>query len=221
VTTTFAVSRFASTRTRADAVGCVASVVGASALVILLFLPDVPVTGLRFYIVFFIDPVARIIGYWVLYNRLRDVAPIWAELGFYPLVLGSLFHVAETALKVSASLCSSILSYSANGGFDFGLKLLVAVTLPFGLAIYACLIATHPPLRRWLGLMMAPQVVLLMITFGSLGLGHIGGFSASRVLIFYTAILMFAKALWFLSPVARPKMAFALRASLSRANGAR
>jgi hypothetical protein len=91
------------------------------------------------------------------------------------------------------------------------LKLLVAATLPFGLTIYAWLITIHPPLRRWLGFMMAPQVVLLMIAFGSLGAAHIGGFSTSRLLVFYTAILMFAKAVWFQSPVARPKTSLSVR----------
>jgi hypothetical protein len=53
---------------------------------------------------------------------------------------------------------------------------------------------------------MAPQVVLLLITFGSFESARIGEFSASRVLVVYTAILMLAKAVWFLSPVARPKI---------------
>jgi hypothetical protein len=152
-----AVLRLSSTRTRADVVGCIASVVGASALIILLFLPEVPVTGPRFYIISFISPVTRIIGYWVLYNRLRDAKPIWAELGFYPLVLGSLFHVVESALRASANLTFSTLTYSANDALDFILKSLVAVTLPFGLTIYAWLLATSPLLRRWLGLSWRPR----------------------------------------------------------------
>ena len=200
-----AVSKLSAARTRADVVGCVASIIGALALTIFLFLPKVPPTGPRLYIIFFIDPVARIIGYWVLYNRLHEAAPKWAELGFYPLVLGSLFLVAQDALKASANLNLSTLTYSPDGWLDFLLKSLVAVTLPFGLATYAWLITTRPQLRRWLGFLMVPQVILLLITFGSFGLVRIGEFPASRVLTVYTTILLLAKAVWFLSPVARPK----------------
>jgi hypothetical protein len=201
VPTPYAESTLTSARTRADVVGCIASLAGALALIIYLLLPKLPVTGPRFYIVFLIDPVARIIGYWVMHNRLRDAAPIWAELGFYPLVLGSLFLVAQDALKVSASLNLSPLTYSSDGGLDFLLKSLVAFTLPFGLTIYAWLITTNPPLRRWLGFVMVPQVVLLLIKFDSFGLAHLREFQVSRVLVVYTTILMLAKAVWFLSPV--------------------
>lgn len=199
-------SKLSSGRTPADLIACVASVVGALALVIFLFLPATPATGPRLYISLFIAPAARMIGYWVMYDRLRGAKPIWAELGFYPLILGSLFLVAQNALKVSASLNFSTLAYSAHEGFDLLLKSLVALMLPFGLAIYACLIWTSPPLRRWLALMMIPQVVLLTIIFGSFGLPRLGEFGTSRVLVVYTIILMFAKAVWFLSPVAGSKI---------------
>jgi hypothetical protein len=201
-----AVSGTQSARTRADVVASVASVAGGLALLIYLFLPAVPVTAPGFIILFLIDPAARIIGYWVMYHRLRDATPIWAEVGLYPLVLGSLLLVAQDALRVSASLNFSSLTYSESGGLDFVVKALVASFLPLGVTIYAWLITTSPPLRRWLGFMMAPQVVLLSITFGSFESGHLGGFSASRLLVAYTVILMLAKAVWFLWPVVRPKM---------------
>ena len=199
-------SKLASGRTRADLIACVASVVGALALLTFLFLPTTPAVGPRLYIMLFIDPVARLIGYWVMYDRLRDARPIWAEFGFYPLFLGTLFLVAQNILQVSARLSSSTLTYSADTSFDILLKLLVAFTLPFGLAIYAWLIVTSPPLRRWLGLMMVPQVVLLSITFGSFEFAHLGESGISRILVVYGLILMFAKAVWFLSPVAGAKI---------------
>jgi hypothetical protein len=198
-------SKLSSGRTLADLIACVGSVVGALALVIFLFLPATPATGPRLYISLFLAPVARMIGYWVMYDRLRGVRPIWAELGFYPLILGSLFLVAQTALKVSASLNLSALAYSTHEVFDLLLKSLVALMLPLGLAIYACLIWATPPLRRWLALMMIPQAALLTVTFGSFGLPCLGEFGTSRVLVVYTIVLMFAKAVWFLSPVAVSK----------------
>jgi hypothetical protein len=81
----------------------------------------------------------------------------------------------------------------------------VILTLPIGLAIYAWLIATTPPLRRWLSFMIIPQVILVFITLGPFALPSLGDFRFSRLLVFYAMILSVAKAVWLYSPVAHPE----------------
>jgi hypothetical protein len=141
-----------SERTWVDLVGCIASLVDALACLTVLFLLANPTNAARLYIVLFIDPLARIIGYSAMYQRLLDAKPIWAELGFYPLIFGTLLLTGQNALQESARLNFRTLNYSTANGLDFLLELLVTFTLPFGLAIYAWLIASSHPLRRWLGL---------------------------------------------------------------------
>jgi hypothetical protein len=185
-------------RTRSDLIGCIASIVAGLAFLTLLLLPA---SGARVYIILFVDPIARMIGYWAIYQRLAGARPRWAELGFYPLILGTVLLIGQDALQESARINLQTLSDS----LDFLLELLVILTLPFGLAIYAWLIATTPPLRRWLGFLIIPQVVLVFITLGPFAHRSLGDFRLSRLLVVYVMILSFAKAIWMYSPVRRPK----------------
>jgi hypothetical protein len=169
-----------------------------------LFLPSTPATGGRLCILL-VDPVTCIIVYWALYRRLDDTKPIWAELGFYPLILGTLFLTCLNVLGESAGLNLQTLDYSTANTFHIVLELLVIFTLPLGLAIYAWLIATSPPLRRWLGFMMGVQVVLLFIALGSFAFPRLSDFVSSQLITIYAIILSFAKAAWLLSPVAGRK----------------
>ena len=58
-----------------------------------------PTSAARLYIMLLFDPLARIIGYSAMYQRLLDSKSIWAELGFYPLIFGTLsVHSAESGL---------------------------------------------------------------------------------------------------------------------------
>jgi hypothetical protein len=193
-------------RTKTDLIGCVASIIDGLALLILLLLPRTPGTGVRVYILLFVDPLARVVGYWAIYQRLAAARPRWAELGFYPLILGTVLLVGRDALIESARINIPTLSDSPVNSLDFFLELLVIVTLPLGLGVYAWLIATTRPLRRWLGFMLIPQVILVFITLGPFALPSVGDFRFSRLLIFYAMILAFAKAIWIFSPVARPKV---------------
>jgi hypothetical protein len=186
----------------ADLVACVASLVDAIACLIFLFLPTIPAITGRFYIML-LDPIACIIVYWALYRRLQDTRPTWAELGFYPLILGTLFLTGQNVLEESASLKLVTLDYSTPNGFHILLEALVTFTLPVGLAIYAWLIATSPPLRRWLGFMMGMQAVLLFIGLGSFIFPHLSDFVSSQLFTVYATILSVAKAVWFLWPVKR------------------
>jgi len=191
-------------RTWADLVGCVASLVDASACLTLLFLPSTPANADRLCITL-VDPITCIIVYWALYQRLNDARPIWAELGFYLLISGTLFLTCRNVLQESASLNLPTLNYSTANDFDFVLEPLVTFTLPFGLAIYAWLIASSPPLRRWLGFMMGVQVVLLLIAFSSFAFPLLSDSASSELCAVYAIILSVSKAVWFLSPVARLK----------------
>jgi hypothetical protein len=191
-------------RTWADLVGCVASLVDASACLTLLFLPSTPANADRLCITL-VDPITCIIVYWALYQRLNDARPIWAELGFYLLISGTLFLTCRNVLQESASLNLRTLNYSTANDFDFVLEPLVTFTLPFGLAIYAWLIASSPTLRRWLGFMMGVQVVLLLIAFSSFAFPLLSDFASSELCAVYAIILSVSKAVWFLSPVARLK----------------
>ncbi|MBV8278356.1 MAG: hypothetical protein JO170_24275, partial [Verrucomicrobia bacterium] len=92
-----------SERTWADLAGCVASLVDASVCLALLFLPSAPATVDRLCIIL-LDPITCIIVYWALYRRLRDLKPIWAELGFYLLISGTLFLTCRNVLEESAGL---------------------------------------------------------------------------------------------------------------------
>jgi hypothetical protein len=191
----------------ADLVACVASLVDAFACLIFLFLPTIPAITGRFYIIL-LDPIACIIVYWALYRRLQDTRPMWAEFGFYPLILGTLFLTGQNVLEESASLNLVTLDYSTANWFQILFELLVTFTLPVGLAIYACLIATSPPLRGWLGFMMGVQAVLLFITLGSFIFPHLSDLVGSQLFTVYAIILSVAKAVWFLWPV-KPKPNFA------------
>jgi hypothetical protein len=190
-------------RTRNDLIGCIASIIAGLAFLTLLLLPT---SGARVYIILFVDPIARMIGYWAIYQRLAGARPRWAELGFYPLILGTVFLIGHDALQESARINLQTLSDSPINSLDVLLELLVILTLPFGLAIYAWLITTTPPLRRWLGFMIIPQVVLVFITLGPFARPNLGDFRLSRLLVVYVMILSFAKAIWMYSPVRRPKV---------------
>ena len=195
--------RIESERTTSDLIGCIASIVAGLAFLILLLLPT---SGARVYIILFIDPVARMIGYWAIYQRLAGARPRWAELGFYPLILGTVLLIGHDALQESARINLHTLSDSPINSLDVLLELLVILTLPFGLAIYAWLITTTPPLRRWLGFMIIPQVVLVFITLGPFAHPSLGDFRLARLLVVYVMILSFAKAIWMYSPVRRAKV---------------
>ena len=69
-------------------------------------------------------------------------------------------------MSLESQLTSNLvaLDYSTANAVNILLELLVTFTLPFGLAIYAWLIATSPPLRRWLGFMMGVQVFLWFLS---------------------------------------------------------
>jgi hypothetical protein len=192
-------------RTRSDLIGCIASIVAALAFLTLLLLPTSPGTGSRIYIILFVDPIARMIGYWAIYQRLTDARPRWAELGFYPLILGTVLLIGRDALEASERINLMTMSDSPINSLDVVLELLVILTLPIGLAIYAWIIATTPPLRRWLSFMIIPQVILVFITLGPFALPNLGDFRFSRLLVFYAMILSVAKAVWLYSPVAHPE----------------
>jgi hypothetical protein len=199
-------ARINAERTKTDLIGCVASIVDGLALLILLLLPRTPGTGVRVYILLFVDPFARMVGYWAIYQRLAGARPRWAELGFYPLILGTVLLIGHDALQESARINLHTLSDSPINSLDVLLELLVILTLPFGLAIYAWLITTTPPLRRWLGFMIIPQVVLVFITLGPFAHPSLGDFRLARLLVVYVMILSFAKAIWMYSPVRRAKV---------------
>jgi hypothetical protein len=193
-----------SERTWVDMVGCVVSLVDASVCLALLFLPSTPATGDRICIIL-VDPITCIIIYWALYRRLHDLRPIWAELSFYLLISGTLFLTCRNVLEESASLNFRTLNFSTANDFDIVLELLVTFTLPFGLAIYAWLIASILPLRRWLGFMMGVQAVLVLIAFCSFAFPRLSDFASSELCAVYAVILSVSKAVWFLSPVAGSK----------------
>jgi hypothetical protein len=197
--------RIGSERIGSDLIGCIASIVAGLAFLALLLLPTSPGTEPRVYILLFVDPMARMIGYWAIYQRLAGVRPRWAELGFYPLILGTVILIGRDAMKESAMINLQTLSDSPINSLEVLLELLVILTLPLGLAVYAWLIATTPPLRRWLGFMIMPQVILVFITLGPFALPSFGDFRFSKLLIVYAMILSFAKAIWIYSPVRRPK----------------
>jgi hypothetical protein len=141
-----------------------------------------------------------------MYRRLRDITPKLAELGFYLLISGTIFLIGQNVVGESANLNLVALNYSTANAFNILVELLVTFTLPFGLAIYAWLIATGPPLRRWLGFLMGVQVILFFIALGCFAFPRLSDFVSSQLFAVYAIILSFAKAVWFLSPVSRPKV---------------
>jgi hypothetical protein len=181
-------------RIQADLVGCVASIVDALACLTFLFLPA---TVVRLSIMLLVDPVTCSIGYWLMYRRLNDTRLKLAELGFYLLISGTLFVVGQNVVEESASLNLVTLDYSTSNAFIVLLELLVTFTLPFGLAIYAWLIATNPAVHRWLGFMMDAQAVLLFIALGSFAFPRLNDFVSSQLFAVYAVILSCAKAVWF------------------------
>jgi hypothetical protein len=198
--------RTESERTQADLIGCVASFIDALACLTFLFLPATRATFAGLCILLVIDPTTCIIGYWAMCQRLRDLRPKLAELGFYLLISGTISLIGQNVVGVSANLNLVALGYSTANTLNTLLEVIVTFTLPFGLAIYAWLIAISPPLRRWLGFMMGVQVVLLFIAVGSFAFPHLSDFVSSQLFAVYAMILSFAKAVWFLSPVARAKV---------------
>jgi hypothetical protein len=192
-------------RTWTDLVGCVASLVDAFACLTFLVLPTTPANAGRLCIILIVDPITCIIVYYAMYERLLVFRPKFAELGFYLLILGTLFLTCQNLLEVSARINVSTLNYFTANAFNILLQLLVTFTLPFGTAIYAWFIASSPPLRRWLGFMMGVQVVLLFIALGAFAFPRLSDFVTSQLFAGYAIILSVAKAVWFLSPVTSSK----------------
>jgi hypothetical protein len=187
-------------RTRADVIACVASLVDAFACLIFLFLPANPTNVGRLYVAS-LDPIACVIGYWVIYRRLRGTRPILADFGISILILGTFFLTCQNAVEELGNLKLFPLQNVSAIDLDTLLQLFASFSLPFGLAIYAWLIATSPPLRRWLGFMIGIQVVILFIDLGAFDIPRLSEFLTAV----YAIILSLAKAVWFLSPVAASK----------------
>ena len=100
----------------------------------------------------------------------------------------------QNVVGESANLNLVALNYSTANAFNILVELLVTFTLPFGLAIYAWLIATGPPLRRWLGFLMGVQVILFFIALGCFAFPRLSDFVSSQLFAVYAIILSFAKA---------------------------
>jgi hypothetical protein len=126
-----------------------------------------------------------------------------ADVGISILILGTFFLTCQNAVEELGNLKLFPAKYVSAVELDTLLGLLASYTLPFGLAIYAWLIATSPLLRRWLGFMMGIQVVILFIDLGVFNIPQI----SELVTAVYAIILSLAKAVWFLSPVAGAKYA--------------
>ena len=75
-------------------------------------------------------------------------------------MLGTLSLSCQNAVEDLANLNSFWLLGDTPKEVDSFLELLVAFTLPLGLAIYAWLIGSSLGLRRWLGFMIGVQVLL-------------------------------------------------------------
>ena len=196
-----------SKRSRADVVACVASLVDALACLTFLVLPPTPASAGRLCVLLLLDPVTCVIGYWALYQRLLILRPKLSELGFYLLISGTLFLTCQNVLAESAALNGSTRDYSNATEVDILLELLVTFTLPFGLAIYAWLIARSSELRRWLGFLIGIQVVLLLLVLSAFILPSLNDSVTSQFLNVYAILLSLAKAAWFFSPtrpLARP-----------------
>lgn len=197
-----------SQRSWADVIGSVASLVDALACLTFLVLPATPASGARLCVLLLLDPITCVIGYWAMYRRLMIERPKLSELGFYLVICGTLFLVCQNVLEESAALSSSPRDYSNATEIDILLELLVAFTLPFGLAIYAWLIGRSPVLRRWLGFLIGIQVVLLLISLSSFISPWLNDFVTSQPLNVYAIIVSLAKTAWFLWPVAGTKRVY-------------
>ena len=187
-----------SRRTRADLIACIASLVDAFACLTFIFLQANPANVGRLYIASLIDPITCIIGYWVIYRRLRGTKPILADFGISILILGTFFLTCQNAVEELSNLNLFPLKYVSAIELDTLLELFASFSLPSGLAIYAWLIATGPRLRRWLGFMIGIQVVVLFIDLGAFNIPRLSELGTAV----YAIILSLAKAVWFLSPVA-------------------
>jgi uncharacterized membrane protein len=185
-------------RTRADLIACIASLVDAFACLTFLFLQVNPANVGRLYIASLIDPITCIIGYWVIYRRLRATRPILADFGISILVLGTFFLTCQNAVEELSNLNLFPLKYVSAIELDTLLELFASFSLPFGLAIFAWLIASTPPLRRWLGFMIGIQVVILFADLGAFSIPRLSELGTAV----YAIILSVAKVVWFLSPVA-------------------
>jgi hypothetical protein len=189
-----------SERTWVELGACAASMIDAIACLVFQVALTTPGSGARLFIMLLVDPIACILGYWVMYQRLRHTRPKLSELGFYLLVLGTLFITCQSVVEESASLNLIKLDYTTASGFDTMLVLLVTLTVPVGLAIYAWLIATSRRLRRWLGFVLAAQVVLVSFALGSFAFPNVSDLVNSELFTLVAIIPTIAKALWFLSP---------------------
>jgi len=199
------ISRIESERTKVDLVACIASFVDALAcLIFLLWQTKLTNVG-RSYIECIVDPVTCLIGYWGFYRRLHDTEAMLADLGLTFVVLGTLSLTCQNAVEDLANLNSFWLQGDTPKEVDSFLELLVAFTLPLGLAIYAWLIGSSRSLRRWLGFMIGLQVLLFFIDLGSFRLPVLSQFVTSQLFTVYAIILSTAKAIWFLSPQRRSR----------------
>jgi hypothetical protein len=184
---------------RSDFFGFVSSLTDACACLIFLFWQTNLTNVGRAAIECVVDPIACLVGYWAIYERLRNTRPVLSEVGFYFLVLGTFFVAWENGMEVFGNLNAfSLPSVRANEAHTL-LQLLGSFTLPIGLAIYAWLIASSAPRRRWLGWMLGVEVVILYMVLGSFNIPWVGEFVTSRVLTVYAIILSIAKGIWFLS----------------------
>ena len=198
-------SRIESERTNVDVVACIASFVDALAcLIFLLWQTKLTNVG-RSYIECIVDPISCLIGYWGFYRRLHDTEATLADIGLAFLVLGTLSLTCQNAVEDLSNLNFFWQHGDAPKEFDSFLELLVAFTLPFGLAIYAWLIANSSTLRRWLGFIIGVQVLLFFIDMGSFRLPVLSQFVTSQLFTAYAIILSTAKAIWFLSPQRRSR----------------
>jgi hypothetical protein len=188
-----------SRRTRADVIACIASLIDAIACLTFLFLQLDPTNVGRLYIASLIDPITCVIGYWVIFRRLRPERPILADFGISILVLGTFFLTCQNAVEELGTLKLFPAKYVSAVDLDTLLGLFASYTLPIGLAIYAWLIATSSFLRRWLGFMIGIQVIILFIDLSVFSMPWISEF----VTAVYAVILSLAKAVWFLSPVVK------------------
>jgi len=197
-----------SERSWADVIGSVASLVDALGCLTFLVLPATPASGARLPVLLLLDPITCAIGYWAMYRRLMVERPKSSELGFYLVISGTLFLVCQNVLAESAALNSSPRDYSNATEIDILLELVITLTLPFGLAIYAWLIGRSSVLRRWLGFLIGIQVVLLFISLSSFVFPWLSDFVTSQPLNVYAIIVSLAKAAWFLWPVAGTKRGY-------------
>ncbi|MBV9875163.1 MAG: hypothetical protein JO025_10585 [Verrucomicrobia bacterium] len=183
-------------RTRADVVACIASLIDALACLAFLSMQLDPTNVSRLYIASFIDPITCVIGYWVIFGRLRGTRPILADFGISLLILGTFFLTCQNAVEELGNLKLFPAKYVSAVDLDTLLGLFASYSLPIGLAIYAWLIATSSLLRRWLGFMIGIQVVILFIDLSVFNIPRV----SEVVTAIYAVILSLAKAVWFLSP---------------------